>query len=54
MSHSVGLVRGSFIALAGVAALAAPSSAKEKPIPAAILIFTDNYATALGLEAAFA
>jgi hypothetical protein len=42
----------SFIALAGITALAAPSSAKEKPVPEAILIFTDNYATALGLEAA--
>jgi hypothetical protein len=48
----VGLIRSSFVALAGIAALAAPSSAKERPIPEAILIFTDNYATALGLEAA--
>jgi hypothetical protein len=43
-------MRSSFIALAGIAALEAPSSAKEKPIPEAILIFTDSYATALGLE----
>jgi hypothetical protein len=40
------------IALAGIAGLAGPAPAKAKAIPQAILNFTDNYATALGLEAA--
>jgi hypothetical protein len=42
----------SFIVFGAVVALVVPSMAKDKQIPEAILIFTDNYATALGLEAA--
>lgn len=37
---------------AAVLALASGSAAKDKLPPEAILIFTDNYAIALGLEAA--
>jgi hypothetical protein len=40
------------LALLLLIALSVPSAAKDKAIPEAILTFTDNYAMALGLEAA--